>query len=63
MTVDLLRIWGHDVVTAGGIGLARASDKEILNKAGDKNRIFITRDSDFGSLVFLSKIPSKGVIF
>ena len=63
LTVDLLRIWGHDVITASEIGLARASDREILNKAGSQNRIFITRDSDYGSLVFLSGIPTKGVIF
>ncbi|RLB12723.1 MAG: hypothetical protein DRG63_11295 [Deltaproteobacteria bacterium] len=62
-TVDLLQLWGHDVITAGETGLAKASDEEILNKAGSGNRIFITRDSDFGSLVFLSKIPAKGVIF
>lgn len=63
LTVDLLRTWGHDVVTACEIGLAEASDKKILKKAAGQNRVFITRDSDYGSLVFLSGISAKGVVF
>ncbi len=61
-TVDQLRAWGHDVVTASDVGLARASDIELLAKAEQDARLVITRDSDFGSLVFLGKARSKGVI-
>jgi len=62
-TVHLLRSLGHDVITASEIGLATASDEEILRKATEEGRLFITRDRDFGSLVFLSRTPTKGVVF
>jgi predicted nuclease of predicted toxin-antitoxin system len=61
-TVDLLRAWGHDVSTAIESGLSRASDEEMLTKAGSEGRLLITRDRDFGSLVFLGSIPARGVI-
>jgi predicted nuclease of predicted toxin-antitoxin system len=63
LTLDLLRDWGHDVITAKAIGLARGDDKELLAVAKKEQRILITRDKDFGSLVFLGQIPSPGVIF
>jgi predicted nuclease of predicted toxin-antitoxin system len=61
-TVDLIRAWGHDLITAGEIGLARASDEELLNQSRNENRLFITRDSDYGALVFLGRTLSGGVI-
>jgi len=61
-TVDLLRGWGHEVITASEIGLARASDEELLTEARNTNRLFLTRDSDYGSLVFLGGTLSAGVI-
>jgi predicted nuclease of predicted toxin-antitoxin system len=62
-TVDLLRAWGHDVITASELDLARASDEELLKVARSEDRILVTRDSDFGSLVFLGNFPSAGVVF
>jgi predicted nuclease of predicted toxin-antitoxin system len=61
-TVDLLRGLGHDVITAGELGLASASDEELLSEARNTNRLFLTRDSDYGSLVFLGRTLSGGVI-
>ena len=61
-TVRFLRDSGHDVVTAYEAGLSRADDKDLLREAGKQNRIFITRDRDFGSLVFLEAL-GEGVIY
>ena len=55
ITVDFLRQHGHGVVTAKERGLNKASDKELLEKAKIMDRLFITRDKDFGMLVFLKK--------
>ena len=44
---------GHDVVTAAQLGLAQAEDLELLRVAQDQGRIFVTRDRDFGGLVFV----------
>ncbi len=61
-TVDKLKEWGHDVVTAENLGMQRASDEELLRAALKANRLLITRDKDFGALLFLKKKKSTGVI-
>ncbi len=52
-TARVLRDVGHDVVTVASVGLAEADDADLLTTARDQNRIFVTRDRDFGGLVFV----------
>ncbi len=49
ITIEWLRKNGHNVVTAREIGMARAADEELLAKAKEVNRLFLTRDKDFGA--------------
>lgn len=51
----LLRL-GHDVVQVAQLGLSRAQDEELLRVAQEQNRIFVTRDRDFGHLVFVKEL-------
>lgn len=44
---------GHDVVRAAELGLSRAADEELLETAQEEGRVFVTRDRDFGRIVFL----------
>lgn len=60
-TVGLLRNLGHDVITAAEIGMSRAADSTLLARATSEKRLFVTRDKDFGGLVFVSR-SGKGVI-
>ena len=60
-TITLLREWGNDVVTAKELNMNKAKDEELLLKAKALNRIFVTRDKDFGALVFMKDI-NNGVI-
>ncbi len=53
---------GHDVVRVAELGMAQASDEENLKKALELNRIFVTRDRDYGNLVFVKGIKS-GVLY
>ncbi len=53
ITIRFLSGLGHDVVTAAQLGLAQADDLELLRVAQDQGRIFVTRDRDFGGLVFV----------
>ncbi len=53
---------GHDVVTANQLGLAQAEDRELLRAAHQQGRILVTRDRDFGGLVFFQGAGS-GVIY
>jgi predicted nuclease of predicted toxin-antitoxin system len=61
-TLAYLRGLGHDVVSAAELGLARATDEVLLERAQGQDRILVTRDRDYGSLVFLKSLGS-GVIY
>lgn len=61
-TVEYLKKQGHDVVTARELGLEQAADEDLLRKAKDLGRLFLTRDKGFGALVFLRSEAASGVI-
>ena len=63
ITIDALQEWGHDVVSVKDIGMARARDQDLLSAAWNADRILITRDKDFGGLLFLKEEMGRGVIF
>ena len=61
-TVEFLRGLNHDIDTASGRGLARAADAELLTLAGSEGRLLLTRDRDYGGLVFAQSLGA-GVIY
>ncbi len=61
-TAEFLRSLGHDVLRASDVGLSRAKDEDLLRYALKHGRIFITRDRDFGHLVFVRGMR-VGVIY
>jgi predicted nuclease of predicted toxin-antitoxin system len=62
LTERFLREIGYDVVTASELGLSRAQDSDLLKLAMEQGRIFVTRDRDYGNLVFVYGV-GKGVIY
>ena len=62
ITAQFLGDLGHDVVQVAEIGLARAADEEILNIAQEQSRILVTRDRDYGNLVFVQALGA-GVLY
>ncbi len=62
VTARFLIEQGHDVVRVAELGLATASDVENLAKAEELGRIFVTRDRDFGNLVFVRQLKG-GVLY
>lgn len=62
LTGKFLKELDHDVVCAFEIGCSTASDSELLKIAQEQGRIFITKDRDFGELVFITKL-GQGVIY
>lgn len=62
LTERFLREIGYDVVTASELGLSRAQDSDLLKLAMEQARIFVTRDRDYGNLVFVYGV-GKGVIY
>lgn len=61
-TAHFLAVQNHDVLRVSQIGLSQASDCKILETAQNLNRILVTRDSDYGALVFVNKI-GEGVLY
>ncbi len=61
-TVRFLKSLGHDVIPVAQIGYHQAEDSTLLKLAQEQNRIFVTRDRDFGHLVFVRELGT-GVIY
>ncbi len=62
LTIRFLIDAGYDIVTAQDLGMSTASDELILKVAQQQQRVLITRDRDYGNLVFVKSIGS-GVIY
>lgn len=57
-----LRQAGHDSVHARDLGLLRAPDEEIFERAAGENRVLISADTDFGTLLALRSAKAPSVI-
>jgi predicted nuclease of predicted toxin-antitoxin system len=62
VTARALSDAGHDVVLAAEWGLAQAPDGHILKVAQENERVVVTRDRDYGNLVFVREVGT-GVIY
>jgi predicted nuclease of predicted toxin-antitoxin system len=61
-TVQLLRGLGHDVATAAERGLSQSADADLLRASHAEGRVFVTRDRDYGGLVFMQALGA-GVLY
>jgi predicted nuclease of predicted toxin-antitoxin system len=61
-TARFLKQLEQDVVVSAAVGLSQADDIEVLRFAEAQQRLLVTRDGDFGGLVFLRRLGS-GVIY
>jgi len=61
-TIRFLIALGHDVVPAAQLGLGQADDAELPRIAHEQARILVTRDRDYGGLVFVQGSGS-GIIY
>ncbi len=61
-TARFLMELGHDVVRVSELGLSRAKDEALLQVAQEQGRIFVTRDRDYGALVFVRRLGA-GVLY
>jgi predicted nuclease of predicted toxin-antitoxin system len=53
---------GHQCRHAGDIGLARASDVEIVEEARRRREVIVTHDLDYGDLLAFSGEPGPSVV-
>ena len=61
-TAVWLRAEGHDALHVRDIGLARAADAHILQRAAQEGRVVITMDLDFPHLLSSLSAEGPGVI-
>ena len=59
---SLLRDEGWDVLHTGDIGLSRSTDIQILEFARNEQRVIITLDSDFHTILALENASTPSVI-
>jgi predicted nuclease of predicted toxin-antitoxin system len=59
--IEWLRSMGEDVLSATE-KMRSAEDVSNLHRASSENRIVLTKDMDFGELVFHGRLASAGVI-
>lgn len=57
-----LRDVGHDVVHVRDIGLQSATDDEIFDAAANDDRVVVSEDTDFGTLLSLRDSAKPSVI-
>lgn len=58
----LLRDAGIDAIHVGEINLSAAEDGEIIQRAREENRVVVTLDADFHTLLALDEAVSPSVI-
>lgn len=61
-TVEALRISGRDALHVRDLGMSRATDSQILDRARTEERVVLTFDLDFGDLMALGMHASPSVI-
>ena len=59
--IDWLRSIGTDVLSVREI-MASAQDEEVLAKANAEGRVVLTKDLDFGEMLFHENMISTGII-
>ncbi|MEK7534443.1 MAG: DUF5615 family PIN-like protein [Patescibacteria group bacterium] len=63
LTIEVIKDLGHAVIPVKDVGLSTAADETILTYAFSHKLILVTRDNDYGALVFLMHKKHHGVIF
>jgi predicted nuclease of predicted toxin-antitoxin system len=59
---ELLRSNGHDAIAVREVVLIDASDDEILDRASTDERIVISHDTDFGTLLAFRRLTKPSLI-
>ena len=59
---NLLEALDHDAVTVRELGLADASDEVVLERARSEQRVLISHDTDFGTLLAFRGLTAPSLV-
>jgi predicted nuclease of predicted toxin-antitoxin system len=62
IVADLISAAGHDAVAVRALGLQDASDEVILDRALNEDRIVVSHDTDFGTLLAIRRLSKPSFI-